>query len=105
MAKCRNRDKHTTKKGLFYCPVVRFPDYLLHKEHIAPSEPPSSSTEKSWPHFRPPPVDFCSPRLALQPNARERWQCRRERPPKPYKRDSSGVAPASSRLCASISFL
>src|SRR5262245_37069719 len=36
-------------------------------------------------------------RYALQPNARERWQCRRERAPKPYKHDSSGVAPASPR--------
>src|SRR5262249_20557298 len=25
----------------------------------------SRSTEKSWPHFRPPPVDFCSSRLAI----------------------------------------
>src|SRR5262249_61913822 len=31
-------------------------------------------------------------------NARERWQCRRERAPKPYKRDSSGVAPASPQV-------
>src|SRR5262249_17483550 len=37
MAKCANRDNHTTKKGIFYCPVVRFPDYLLHKEHIGQS--------------------------------------------------------------------
>src|SRR5262249_8902616 len=35
--------------------------------------------------------------LAL-PNARERWQWRRERAPKPYKRDSSGVAPASPQV-------
>src|SRR5215471_18383967 len=26
---------------------------------------PSRSTEKSWPHFRPPPVDFCGSRLAI----------------------------------------
>src|SRR5262249_55034420 len=26
---------------------------------------PSGSTEKSWLHFRPPPVDFCSSRLAI----------------------------------------
>jgi hypothetical protein len=30
--------------------------------------------------------------------ARERWQCRRERALKPYKRDSSGVAPASPQV-------
>src|SRR5262249_36552039 len=28
-------------------------------------QPPSRSTEKSWLHFRPPPVDFCGPRLAI----------------------------------------
>src|SRR5262249_5713180 len=27
--------------------------------------PPSCSTGKSWLHFRPPPVDFCSSRLAI----------------------------------------
>src|SRR5262249_53840377 len=27
--------------------------------------PPSRSTEKSWPHFRPPAVDFCGSRLAI----------------------------------------
>src|SRR5262249_26399768 len=32
------------------------------------------------------------------PNGAERWQWRRERAPKPYKRDSSGVAPASPQV-------
>src|SRR6516164_9117913 len=27
--------------------------------------PPSRSTEKSWPHFRPSAVDFCGSRLAI----------------------------------------
>src|SRR5262249_58327439 len=31
----------------------------------APAWPPSCSTGKSWLHFRPPPVDFCSSRLAI----------------------------------------
>src|SRR5262245_48488941 len=30
-----------------------------------PPPPPSCSTGKSWLHFRPPPVDFCSSRLAI----------------------------------------
>src|SRR5215813_14896561 len=33
-------------------------------EAAAPPPPPSCSTGKSWLHFRPPPVDFCSSRLA-----------------------------------------
>src|SRR5262249_31172704 len=65
--------------------------------------PPSRSTEKSWPHFRPPPVDFCSSRLAIGA-ATER--ARRLAMPagtraKPYKRDSSGVAPASPQVAKS----
>src|SRR5262249_58300640 len=51
------------------------------------------TSEKSWLHFRPPPVDFCSSRLAIGA-ATERARAlamRRERAPKPYKRDSSGV--------------
>src|SRR5262249_46305601 len=64
------------------------------------SQPPSRSTGKSWLHFRPPPVDFCSSRLAIGA-ATERARAlamRRERAPKPYKRDSSGVAPASPQV-------
>src|SRR6516165_11554447 len=46
--------------------------------------PPSRSTEKSWLHLRPPPVDFCSSRLAIGA-ATERARAlasRRERAPK-----------------------
>src|SRR5262249_30834946 len=60
----------------------------------------SRSTEKSWPHFWPPPVDFCRSRLAIGA-ASERARApasARERAPKPYKRDSSGVAPASPQV-------
>src|SRR5262245_64552549 len=57
-------------------------------------------TEESWPHFRPSAVDFCGSRLAIGA-ATERARApasARERAPKPYKRDSSGVAPASPQV-------
>src|SRR6516162_9869585 len=64
---------------------------------VAP--PPSCSTGKSWLHFRPPPVDFCSSRLAigaatecaraLAMPAGTRAQALQTRA------NSSGVAPAS----------
>jgi hypothetical protein len=37
----------------------------LHVPMLRLLSPPSCSTEKSWVHFRPPPVDFCGPRLAI----------------------------------------
>ena len=60
----------------------------------------SRSTEKSWPPFRPSAVDFCGSRLAIGA-ATER--ARALAMPavtraKPYKRDSSGVAPASPQV-------
>src|SRR5262249_9344038 len=63
--------------------------------------PPSCSTEKSWLHFRPPPVDFCGSRLAIGA-ATERARApasARQRGPKPQQTrvNSSGVAPASPR--------
>src|SRR5262249_33741183 len=35
------------------------------RERLINPPPPSCSTGKSWLHFRPPPVDFCSSRLAI----------------------------------------
>jgi len=64
------------------------------------TEADERSAEKSWPHFRPSAVDFCGSRLAIGA-ATERARAlamRRERAPKPYKRDSSGVAPASPQV-------
>ena len=52
--------------------------------------------EKSWPHFRPSAVDFCGSRLAIgaaTERARALAMPAGTRA-KPYKRDSSGVAPA-----------
>src|SRR5262249_27149393 len=56
--------------------------------------------EKSWLHFRPSAVDFCCSRLAIGA-ATERARALAmpaERAPKAYKRDSSGVAPASPQV-------
>src|SRR5262247_2758474 len=66
-----------------------------------PTTPPSRSTEKSWPHFRPSAVDFCCSRLAigaateraraLAMPAVTRAQALQTRA------NSSGVAPASTQ--------
>src|SRR5262249_27244548 len=71
------------------------------KEVSQPSKPPPRARPKKVGRIFGPrrwisAVPDC--RWALQPNARERWQCGRERAPKPYKRDSSGVAPASPQV-------
>src|SRR5262245_41082954 len=62
--------------------------------------PPSCSTGKSWLHFRPSAVDFCCSRLAIgaaSERARALAMPAGTRA-KPYKRDSSGVAPASPQV-------
>src|SRR5262249_11838368 len=69
---------------------------------FVPGTPSSCSTEKSWLHFRPPPVDFCSSRLAigaaseraraLAMPAGTRAQALQTRA------NSSGVVPASSQV-------
>src|SRR5215831_16425296 len=61
---------------------------------------PRARPKKSWPHFRPSAVDFCGSRLAIGA-ATERARALAmpaEGAPKPYKRDSSGVAPASPQV-------
>src|SRR5262245_14095719 len=65
-----------------------------------PTTPPSRSTEKSWPHFRPSAVDFCCSRLAIgaaTERARALAMPAGTRA-QAYKRDSSGVAPASPQV-------
>src|SRR5262249_52974268 len=55
--------------------------------------PPSRSTEKSWPHFRPSAVDFCGSRLAIgaaTERARALAMPAGTRA-KPYKRDSGSL--------------
>jgi len=80
----------------------RFPVIQPNSGHrdYSPHLPPSRSTEKSWPHFRPSAVDFCGSRLAI--GAANRTRASVGKPagsaPKPYKRDSSGVAPASPQV-------
>src|SRR5262249_7969285 len=88
------------------------PDQLLILQHRDAENGPSArevdkiggirSTEKSWPHFRPSPVDFCSSRLAigaaseraraLAMPAGTRAQALQTRT------TSSGVVPASSQV-------
>src|SRR5262249_5171744 len=73
------------------------PAVLLEKKE---KSPPSRSTEKSWVHFRPSAVDCCCSRLAIgaaTERARALAMPAGTRA-KPYKRDSSGVAPASPRV-------
>src|SRR5262249_25059658 len=64
--------------------------------------PPSCSTEKSWLHFRPPPVDFCCSRLAIgaaTERARALAMPAGTRAPALQTRaNSSGVAPASPQV-------
>src|SRR5215472_7757922 len=68
--------------------------------HGVQKPPPSCSTGKSWLHFWPPPVDFCSSRLAIgaaTERARALAMPAGTRA-QVYKRDSSGVAPASPQV-------
>src|SRR5262249_32862468 len=61
---------------------------------------PRARPKKSWPHFRPSAVDFCGSRLAIGA-ATERARALAmpaEGAAKPYKRDPSGVAPASPQV-------
>src|SRR5262249_17842919 len=84
------------------CKYWRCPPRLVGREVIGQREgpPPACSTEKSWPHFRPSAVDFCCCRLAIGA-ATERARALAMpagSAPKPYKRDSNGVAPASPQV-------
>src|SRR5262249_41625091 len=57
------------------------------------------STEKSWPHFRPPPVDFCSSRLAIGAGTeRARALAMPAAQALQTRANSSGVAPASPQV-------
>jgi hypothetical protein len=73
---------------------------LIHADTNLIGPPPSRSTEKSWPHFRPSAVDFCGSRLAIgaaTERARALAMPAGTRA-QVYKRDSSGVAPASPQV-------
>src|SRR6516165_1983934 len=68
--------------------------------HGVQKPPPSCSTGKSWLHFWPPPVDFCSSRLAIgaaTERARALAMPAGTRA-QVYKRDSSGGGPASPQV-------
>src|SRR5215468_9860089 len=77
----------TTDSGEIRRNVLRNRRWFL-RHGGAAVRPPSRSTEKSWLHFRPPPVDFCGSRLAIgAATKRARAPASaRERAPKPYKR-------------------